>query len=476
MNGNNCNQIGSAAKASFWFLICNIIQKGMSAICTPIFTRIMDSSAYGEYTVYLSWYQIISIFATLNLSAGVLNNALTENYDDANRISSSFIGLSTMLSCILIAVYWIFPEFWKELFSLNSFYINLIIVESLFSGAYAIWAAKERYDYKYKRIVATCIISGILGTFFTIVVVILSENKSFALIVSYAFIQIAMGLIFYMILIAKGGMFFSGKYWKFALSFNLPLIPHYLSYILLNQSDRIMIDHLIGKSATALYGVAYSISMIMMLFVTAVNNTLIPYSYKSIKRKSFAQLGKITNFLMTLCFIGCCCAMLIGPEFIRIFASDEYYDAVYIIPPVAASVFLMFCQSLIGTVAFYFKRTKFVMIATTMAAALNIFLNYFFIPQYGYIAAGYTTLFSYFVLMTIHFVFYRYICNEKLNCESVFCEKNIWWSTLGLAIFIPVSGFLYSWTIIRWIVIGVIAVIIVIKRKIILSVFGMIKQ
>ena len=42
----------------------------------------------------------------------------------------------------------------------------------------------------------------------------------------------------------QGKKFFSKKYWKYALKFNIPLIPYYLSQVVFNTSDRIMISYI----------------------------------------------------------------------------------------------------------------------------------------------------------------------------------------------------------------------------------------
>ena len=50
----------------------------------------------------------------------------------------------------------------------------------------------------------------------------------------------------------------------------------------------------------------------------------------------------------------------------------------------------------------YYKKTIYVSIGTMVAAVVNIILNYIFIPKYGFVAAGYTTLASYIILMVVH--------------------------------------------------------------------------
>ena len=81
------------AKASFWFMICTILQKGISMITMPIFTRIMSSEHYGIVSVYNAWYGILAIFATLNLSAGVFNKGMIKYEDDKANYMSSMLGL-----------------------------------------------------------------------------------------------------------------------------------------------------------------------------------------------------------------------------------------------------------------------------------------------------------------------------------------------------------------------------------------------
>lgn len=63
----------------------------------------------------------------------------------------------------------------------------------------------------------------------------------------------------------------------------LPLISHYLSATVLNNTDRIMIERISGESASGIYSFAYSVSMIMTLFNTALSQTINPWIYKKFK-------------------------------------------------------------------------------------------------------------------------------------------------------------------------------------------------
>ena len=75
-------------KASLWFLICSFLQKGISTISTPIFTRLLSTEEYGQYSAFSSWLEILTIFVCLQLSAGVYQQALIK-FDKERHVLSS---------------------------------------------------------------------------------------------------------------------------------------------------------------------------------------------------------------------------------------------------------------------------------------------------------------------------------------------------------------------------------------------------
>ena len=68
--------MSAPAKAGLWFTICGFIQKGISFVTVPIFTRLLTTAQYGTVSVYNSWLSLVSIFCTLNLFYGGFNNGI----------------------------------------------------------------------------------------------------------------------------------------------------------------------------------------------------------------------------------------------------------------------------------------------------------------------------------------------------------------------------------------------------------------
>ncbi len=154
--------LSAPVKASIWFTVCNIIQKGIALISTPIFTRIMTTQQYGVYTIYQSWYQVLTIFATLNLSAGIFNNGLTKYPEKKSEFVSSLQGLSTTVTFVLFLIYVAIPQFWNELLGLGTlFVVAQCLYNYYLKPAYLFWSAEQRYQYNYKSLIFTTMIIAI---------------------------------------------------------------------------------------------------------------------------------------------------------------------------------------------------------------------------------------------------------------------------------------------------------------------------
>lgn len=273
--------------------------------------------------------------------------------------------------------------------------------------------------------------------------------------------------------IKKGKRLYSKKYWLYALGFNLPLVPHYLSQVVLSSADRIMIRDMISADAAGIYSLAYSISLLMTLFNTALMQTISPWIYQKIKAKRIKDIANVAyTTLIMLAFLNLF-LILLAPEVVAIFAPAAYYEAIYVIPPVAMSVYFMYAYDLFAKFAFYYEKTKFVMVASVIGAVLNIILNYIFIGMFGYQAAGYTTLACYMIYSVGHYYFMNKVCDQFCDGERPYDLKKILMITIPFLMTGLIFLGTYSYPVIRYGIVVVALIIVLIKRK---TIIGIIKN
>ena len=452
-------------KAALWFTICSFFQKGISFITAPLFTRIMATDQYGTYTVYLSWLQIFTVISTLYVFNGVNDNAMSKFDYDRDRFLSSMQGFVISITSAVFLIVILFIDGISNILELPKIMIFFMFIEIYMTPSLLLWSGRQRFEYRYKQLVFITLLRSVLNPVLGLLGVYFARDKALARVITTTLVEIPICGVILIMQFVKGKAFFVQKYWKYAMVLALPMLPHYLSGIVLNQGDRIMISKLTGNSDVALYGVAYNIGMLVQMFVSALNSALTPWIYEKLKTKDIKSIKLRSRGLLYLTFIIAVGLMLISPEVVGVFGSSKYADAAIVIPPVAGSVFFIFLYSLLSFPEFYYEKTSFLMLASLLAAALNVLLNYIFIPLYGYAAAAYTTLACYTIYSLGHYFAGRAILRKETADCSIIDDK----VAIALSVLmILTSAFiflLFPHTIVRYSLIAVGLIVAIVNHK-----------
>ena len=330
------------------------------------------------------------------------------------------LGLST--TCILVwaGIYLLFQKKINELLDMSTLLMAAMFLEIWAHSAYQFWSNRERVNFRYKKLVAVTLTYVLLRPVLGVFCVLHSDpsHQVEARVLSALAVNVSLFSVLYFSISGKGKQFFNKRYWMYALRFNIPLLPHYLSQIVLNQSDRLMIQRLCGPEETAYYSVAYTLAMVLQILNTSVSSTMNPWIYKTIKKNEVKKIGKVSYSVLMLIALLNIMVILAAPELLSILAPGSYQAAVWVVPPVTVSVYFMFLYNLFATFEYYFEKTHYVAMATIVGAVLNVILNALLIPKFGFVAAGYTTLVCYILYACAH---YHFMC--KVNSEYLPGEK-----------------------------------------------------
>ena len=159
-----------AVKASLWFTLCSILQKGISFMTIPIFTRMLSVEEYGVISLFGAWQSILSIFATLNLSFQIFNNGMVKFEKDQAGYTTAMLGLSNFATIILFIIYCIFHTQLDVVFDLPLEAIVLMFISFLFSAATSLWTVQQRYLFESRLLcqitLGLTFGSALLGVFF----------------------------------------------------------------------------------------------------------------------------------------------------------------------------------------------------------------------------------------------------------------------------------------------------------------------
>ena len=415
----------AAAKVSFWFIVCSIFQKGLSFLTTPIFTRIMTTEHFGQVTLYNSWIYIVCIFTTLNLQYGSFNTAQVKFPDDRKAYTSSIQGLVLIISAVALALTALFGDFLGSLLGMPAAIVLIMIVHIYTRFNTELWMANCRFDSRYKAMTVVILLSCLLAQAISVWFVVTSVEKGYMRIVALALVEGVFGIGIGIYNFKQGKKFFHKTYWKFALGFNLPLIPYYLSQIVFSVSDRIMIDRMVGTDTAGIYGLAHTVAILLVFVVTAIRNSYTPWFFKHLKSRETGDVVKINTMITGAIALILLAFVFVAPELLLLMGGPAYYDAVWIIPPLVAGVLFEFFTDPACNVLFFFEKKGHLVAATIGCAVFNIIFNYLGILWFGYKATAYVTLLSYILFWFFLHISATYICKKKaFPAKTVLPLKN----------------------------------------------------
>lgn len=234
-------------------------------------------------------------------------------------------------------------------------------------------------------------------------------------------------------------------YWKYTLRICLPYVPHLLSMIVLNSTDRIMITKICGATDTALYSLAYTCGSIITILLNSINTAFSPWLAERLHENDTKSVRSFSTYYIASFVCIALGVMLVAPEVLYILGGKEYLAAIYVMPPVAMGCICQFLYTMMVNIEQIKGKTVGMAFASVSAALLNYVLNLLLIPKYGYIAAAYTTLAGFLLLLGLHMWLVR-----RMGMSHTYNYRFIVGAVIITSIFTLLVNTIYATHIIRY--------------------------
>ncbi len=386
--------------ASLYYIIGNIIGQGVVLLSSGIFTRIMSKEAYGLVSTYSAWVLVLNTFIGLNLFITV-RNAYLDYREDYKRYQSSVLLFSLLaFLCLtggIIGVIVIFK------IDVDVFVVLVAAVQAISVHTVNYEMAVLSMEGKYKPRTLLMALPNIFHTILSIILILIySNNQYYGKIVGNSLGIAVFAAIIIIYVFRNERPTVIKEYWRYAAVIAIPAIMCTLSDLILMESDRIMLTEMVGAEETAVYSLVYNIGSILIALYTAINGSWTPWFYKNLEKNNTREIRKIEAVyigVFTFMAIG---LLTISPEIIKILSPRTYWAGIDYVGLIVIASFLIFLYTFFTTYLMYLKKTGIIAVNTTIAALLNLVLNYLFIPEYKSEGAAYATIISYVVLFVLH--------------------------------------------------------------------------
>ena len=375
------------------YAVPSFFNAAVAIIVLPIMTRYMSPGEYGvlaNFNVLLSVLTILVGFSS--------QGAITVNYyklakkDLAHYVANVFILLvisALLIFCILLISY----DYFAEKIGLSIGWVLLAVMFAACNLVTLINLALLQAEQKSGFFSALQITSSVLNIVLSLLLVVTFTlgwpGRVMGSGISIIIFSIISGLILY----RKGYLSFrlNQKYFKDALAFGLPLIPHQLSFWLRSGIDRVILTLMISTVATGIYNVSFQVGSILLMVFTAFNQAWVPYLYKTLQNADDGQKTKMVKFTY-LYFVAALMiayvAMLVFPHIINLLVDEKYQGASSYIGFICFGFAFQAMYFMVVSYVFYVKETKALSLITFSTGVSHIFICYWLVDRHGAIGAA----------------------------------------------------------------------------------------
>jgi O-antigen/teichoic acid export membrane protein len=400
----------SFVNSNIWVGIGNALLASKGILLLPLLVKNLGTSSYGAFTLLMSTVTILLNIS--NLGTGYRYKRYMPAVEGREERSAIFyfqfifqaviiIGFGTALigAPDLLAT-WLL----KESIQFSPVLVAVLLVLSFLNyqvGGYFRLTGRMKFftlaqagvPYVEILILAAAMLSGVDFS----INFILSANIAALILISF---PLSLKLI--------KEIGFAWPEWKLDdirtdLLFGLPMLASLLVDFFLSTSDRYIINYFLSSREVGLYSPAYSLGTFIR-FIPSIYIYVMPvYLSKLVDGGLEDEAKRMVNWSLKLFFVVSipfvCGAALFGKPVLELFANKDVASAsAYVLPIVAVATVFYGLNVIIGEILFLKLKTKRILFANGISAAVNISLNIVLIPIFRDInVAAMTTLVGYLV-------------------------------------------------------------------------------
>ncbi|MBI6060435.1 lipopolysaccharide biosynthesis protein [Clostridium perfringens] len=434
----------------------------ISLIYTPLMIRMLGQSEYGLYTLSNS---VVGYLGILDMGFGNAvvryTTKLRAEGDKEGEYSliGMFILLYSIISLIIIfcgglLVFNVDILFGKGLRpnELNIMkYLMILMVFNLaislpFSVFSAIIIVHERFVFPKMLEILRSVLNPLI-----MIPLLLMGYKSITMTIVATLINILCIIVnvYYCFAILKIKI----KFTKIN-TFVLNDIFGYSFFVFLNilvdkiywSTDQLILGSMLGATAVAIYSVGSTINNYYMIFSTAISGMFLPRITKMVTKNSsdeelsnlFVKIGRIQYIIMSFILVG---FILIGKEFVVIWAGEIYWEAYYIALVVMIPLTIPLIQnigiSILQAKNMHKDRSKIYI----FIAILNVLITIPFVKLFGSIgaaiASGMALIIGNIIIINIYYA-------KKVGLDIIRFWKEILQMTIPVVICFIISKFIIN--------------------------------
>ena len=401
-------------KESLIYGFGHVVSRLITFLLLPIYTHNFSPKEYGTISLAYAFIGFALVVYRYGMDTALMKFSVqSENSEKKSYISSIYL-LQFCTSLIFSGILFLFKDFISEpilgvadsdLLSLISI---IIFLDNLWNHHLLILRSENKstafISFNLLNVIMTMLLNlifvvkwgyGISGVFLANLAasILVFALSSPVILRRFSFIEINIDIL------------------KNVIKFGIPFLPAGLLTMVMELSNRYILDMIKGVEAVGLFSAGYKLGIFALVLVMGFNMGWTPYFLRRIKEDGSKEDFSIitTLFLGLIGFVVFTTTIWIS-DIIRISVNgsyiigEEFWEAEKIVPVVLFGYFFFGTYVIQLTGIYANNITNWVPIFRAIGAISNISLNIIFIHRYGVIGSAWATVLSFFIMSIAVFI------------------------------------------------------------------------
>ncbi len=398
----------SLIKEALFYGVGDMLTKAIAFVLIPLYTNALPPKEYGIYQLLVLFITTAMVFVMSGMNAALFKHfVVTKDETLRRRYFTATVVWVVISSVILVGLSYLLARPLSYLLTGNYGRGGLVGLAAINAGLEALILVSLLIFRMEKRPI------GYVSYNVVKVVLIVAGNILLVWFLNMGVSGIILAGIAADVIILAPLLWRVGHYLTLPLSFRfiwplflwgIPFVPSSIASVILTLSDRLILRFMAGLGPAGIYSVGYKLAGVVFLFYTAFRFAWGPYMFELGRDTTVANRTYPKVLLPLISFLGLSAVGLVGisPELYRFFVGEAYHASRAVLIPVSLAAMFEAMALFFGAGMQTRDRTIYLPFVTGMAAILNIALNIWLIPRFGFMGAAWATLISYVVMAYMH--------------------------------------------------------------------------
>ncbi len=387
------------------YLTASVFASGVTLLMTKYYTAVFSPAQFGILAMYLVMFNYVKTFVSLNMDSSATRFYFDYRNTKRDEYLSTIFWFITILAIVVLILGLFFMDFISNWIALGSETIYIITLVSGIGAVYVSFLTRILYnEQKSTSVIKHSIFQTFVNHFSSFVFIAYFNLGIFGRMSGQG-----LGYFFNVFTLLKE--FSKDNLFKLKLTFNkamasetfmlaLPSIIASFQTVVFIYMDRIFIKHYMGDSSVGVYTLGYMLGQGLSMVYEAVSQAILPKVYSDMNENYEKARDELEDFSYRY-YLGLVIITVIisalSPLIVALFSNDSYSDASAVMPFVMAGFMMGGFYKIPSLVLGYHKVVWFYPFLSAFSFGMNALLNWWLIPLYGIVGAGFASFVGYFL-------------------------------------------------------------------------------